>query len=362
MICTLYIRSRFTRLATVLTLLVMAGLAVSCASRPLANTSARSGWTAANKNWRGVHLWLDNERSAQELVRTLPGLAAAGANMVIVEVNYSFEFTGHPEMRNRHFVTKATAHQLAATARQCGIRLVPQFNCLGHQSFGGRIAPLLRRHPDFNETPSQSLTNKDMYCLSWCPRAPGLNDIVFSLIDDMADAFEADAFHVGMDEVYLIGTDECPRCRGANPAELFATQVNALHEHIVGQRHLAMLMWSDRIIGTKYQGISRFDTAQNDLSAAVDHVPRDIIQCDWHYEWKRSYPSVPYLTAKGFRVLACGFLPEKAAQAFSDDAQRLNDPRVLGFVATTWNETSITNSPEWPPIKEILPRWRDGGK
>jgi len=333
----------------------------SCAARPDPAPSWLRNWNREDPTWRGVHLWLDNDSSARELVATLPRLAAAGANVVVIEVNYSFDFQTHPEMRNRRFVTRATAHALAETARHCGIRLIPEFNCLGHQSFGRRTAPLLRVHPEFNETPTQTPTSPGMYCLSWCPQAPGLNALVFSLIDDMANAFEADAFHVGMDEVYLIGSDECPRCHGRNPATLFADQVRALHEHLA-QRHLSMLMWADRVIGVKFQGVSRFDNASNDLSAAVDLIPKDIVMCDWHYEGKTNYPSVHFLTGQGFRVWPAGFMPVRAARAFSDFSQQQSNHLVLGWLATTWNETSITNSPEWPPIKEILPRWRDRGE
>jgi len=308
--------------------------------------------------WRGVHLWIDRESSAQQLLGTLPRLAAAGVNAVVLEVNYSFEFQAHPELRKRHSITGATAHKLAAAARQCGIRLIPEFNCLGHQSFSGSIEPLLKAHPDFNETPSQSLTNKNIYCLEWCPQSPGLNAIVFSLIDEIAGAFEADAVHVGMDEVYLLGSGECPRCRRKNPAALFAGQINALHQHIAVEKKWQMLMWADRVIGPKFQGYSKYDTALNDLSAAEEAIPRDIVLCDWHYEWRKNYPSVPYLTGRGFQVWPAGFMPLKAAQAFSDFSQRQTNALILGWLATTWNETSITNSPDWPPIREILPRWR----
>ena len=309
--------------------------------------------------WRGVHLWLDRESAAQELIATLPRLAAAGANLVIIEVNYSFEFQAHPELRQKNFITRATAHQLAAAARRCGIRLIPEFNCLGHQSFGRRAEPLLKVHPEFNEGTSLSLTNTNIYCLEWCPQSPGLNEIIFSLIDDMAEAFEADAFHVGMDEVYLLGANGCPRCRGKNPAELFAAQVNALHDHIVGVKKWQMLMWADRVVGPNLQGRSKYDNDRNDLSATVDLIPRDIVLCDWHYEWKASYPSLPFLTGKGFQVLPSGFMPLKAAMAFSDFSQQQTNALILGWLATTWNETTITNSPDWPPIKEILPRWRN---
>jgi hypothetical protein len=329
-----------------------------CNSAPAAPTAWLDNWRDQNTNWRGVHLWLDNESAARSLVKTLPQLATTGVNVVVVEVNYSFEFQAHPELRNRRFVTRATAHELAETAHRHGIRLIPEFNCLGHQSFGKQIGPLLRLHPEFNETPAQSLTDKNIYCLEWRPDAPGLNDLIFSLIDEMADAFEADAFHVGMDEVYLLGSGTNASGSRPAPAELYAGQVRALHDHIVGRRHMEMLMWADRIIGPKFQGHSRYDNDLNDLSAAIDLIPKDIIQCDWHYEWKKSYPSVPYLISKGFRVWPSGFEPLAASRAFSDYAHGLKSDRVIGYLATTWNKTSIADAPNWPPIREILPAWK----
>jgi len=314
--------------------------------------------STATNAWLGVHFWLDKDESARDLGRTLPALARLGVNTVVIEVNYSYEFKKHPELRNQTFIRRKTARALAKEAARNNIRLIPEFNCLGHQSFGKRVEPLLRVHPEFNETPSLSVTNPEVYCLEWCPRAPGLNPIVTSLIDEIADGFQAKAFHVGMDEVYLAGSDECPRCRGQSPPQLFADQVRALHQHIVSKRKMEMLMWADRLIGVKYQGRSKYDNERNDLSPAIDLVPRDIIQCDWHYEWKKSYPSIPYLIEKGFRVWPAGFQPVGAARALSGFAREQKSEKVLGYLATTWNETRITNSPSWAPIKELLPDWR----
>jgi hypothetical protein len=333
-----------------------------CLSQPAESSTWLNRWRAENTHWRGVHLWLDNDNAARALVKTLPALAEASVNVVVVEVNYSFEFQSHPELRNRRFVTRSTAHKLAETAHRCGLRLIPEFNCLGHQSFGKRVGPLLRLHPEFNENPHRTVADTNVYCLEWRPDAPGLNAIVFSLIDEMAEAFEADAFHVGMDEVYLLGTGDNPEGNRQSPAQLYANEVCALHDHIVRQHHLEMLMWADRIIGPKYQGYSRYDNHRNDLSAAIDLIPKDIIQCDWHYEWRKSYPSVPYLTGKGFRVWPSGFEPLAATRAFSDYARSLNSDQVIGYLATTWNKTSITNSPDWPPIRNILPSWKGPDK
>jgi hypothetical protein len=334
------------------------GVALALLSGGCATPTVTAPRVEISGAWRGVHLWVDRERRAQELIRTLPALAAAGANTVVIEVNYSYQFRSHPELRQKTFVTRKTAHALAAAARANGIRLIPEFNCLGHQSFGKRIEPLLKLHPEFSETPLGVMRETNsFYCLCWCPRAPEVNEMVFQLIDEIAVGFEADAIHVGMDETYYLAEDGCPRCHGARPAEIFTAQVEALHAHIVGEKKLEMLMWADRVIGPKYQGWSRFDNTNNLTGDCTDWLPRDIVMCDWHYEWRKEYPSVPYLVAKGYRVWPSGFLPLKAAQQFSDYS-RGQGTNVVGWLATTWNQTSITNSPSWPPIKEILRQWK----
>jgi len=345
---------RATRYAFALVLASYLGREQSLWSQPASPVSS----PVQASPWRGLHVWLDRKEAAKELEDTLPRLAQNGVNTIVAEVNYSFEFLQHPELRNPHFITRSAASSLADHAARCGIRLIPEFNCLGHQSFGRRIEPLLRMHPEFNEAPSLALTNPSVYCLEWCPQAPGLDALVFSLIDELADVFRADAVHVGMDEVYLGGLGECDRCRGKNPARLFARQVNALHGHIVGERHLQMLMWADRLIGVKFQGHSKYDNAGNDLSAALDWIPKNVILCDWHYEQRPAYPSVPFLAAHGFRVWPSGFMPLKAAAAFSDFSMAQTNREIIGWLVTTWNATNITHLPDWPPLKEILPRWK----
>ena len=172
------------------------------------------GWEAANPVWRGVNLGLQSDEQAKALIETLPKLAAVGVNVVVIEVDYSFEFQSHPEVRSTQFVTKTEARELTAAAHAQGIRLIPLFNCLGHQSWSKVTAPLLAKHPEFDETPDKFPQNKDIYCRSWCPQNPDLNRFVFALIDELIDGFDADAVHVGMDEVFLIASEYCPRCRG----------------------------------------------------------------------------------------------------------------------------------------------------
>ena len=218
--------------------------------------------------------------------------------------------------------------------------------------------PLLAKYPQFDETPGQFPDNKKIYCRSWCPRNPGVNPMVFSLIDELIEAFDADAFHVGMDEVFIIGSEFCPRCHGVDPAKLFAKAVNDFHAHIVGKRKLEMLMWGDRLLDAKSLGFSEWEAATNGTPAAIDLIPKDIIVCDWHYARRDAYPSVPLFLKKGFRVWPSGWQPLEATKAFSAYARQQKDPRMIGYLCTAWGKVSIANAAQWPPIVEVLREWK----
>ncbi len=263
------------------------------------------------------------------------GLAPLGVNVLILEVNYGFDFQSHPELRDGRRLSREDARALAACCREHKIRLIPQFNCLGHQSWSNNVFPLLKKYPQFDETPNLPAGAK-IYCRSWCPSNPEVMPVVTALLDELIDAFQADALHVGMDEVFLIADEQCPRCKGKPTAELFAKAVNDLHEHIVGKRKLTMLMWSDRLLDDAVMHYGKWESSANGTAAAIDRVPKDIIMCDWHYEMREHYPSVAYFQQKGFRVLPSSWKNPKAALAFLEDAHRDATPRMLGHMGTTW--------------------------
>lgn len=307
---------------------------------------------------RGVHLLVNTDDELTTLRTRLPALAAAGVNAVIVEVGYNFAYQSHPELAAKQGSTRAGARLLAAEARRVGIRLIPELDCVGHQSWAATTFALLTKYPEFDETPGQYPANKDIYCRSWCPQHPGVYPIIFDLIDELVEAFEADAFHVGMDEVFLIASEFCPRCQGGNPAELFAHAVKTLHGHVVGQRRLEMLMWGDRLLDADLMKGGEWEYARNGTAGAVDLIPKDIVVCDWHYEKQAAYPSVPFLLGKGFRVWPASWQPLDAAKAFSDFCREQRDPRLVGFLTTVWGKEKIEHIDRWPPVADVLRDWR----
>ena len=259
---------------------------------------------AGAADWRAVHAMAPGEEGIPILRRAVEDvLVPLGVNVLMLEVNYGFEYRSHPELRGGRPLRHDTCQEFAAFCRERSIRLIPQFMCLGHQSWAKNTHPLLTHYPELDETPHIPADNPDIYCRSWCPLHPDVNGIVLALIDELIDAFEADAFHVGMDEVFLIADDGCPRCQGRDPAELFATAVNDYHRHVVGERGLELLMWGDRLLDAATMGYGEWESSEDGTAPAIDLIPNDIVICDWHYEPGDDYPSVRYFQEKGFRVL-----------------------------------------------------------
>ncbi|MBN2004472.1 MAG: family 20 glycosylhydrolase [Anaerolineae bacterium] len=301
--------------------------------------------------WFGLHILIGADAQCVELAQQVPALAALGVNVLIPEVNYAYAYTSHPELRGPDAITAEHAHALARVCREHGVRLIPQFQCLGHQSWAGTTFALLTQYPGFDETPGQFPNNEGIYCRSWCPQHPGVSPVVFSLMDELLEAFEADALHVGMDEVFLIASEHCPRCRGDDPAALFAQPVNEYYAHLVGERGVEMLMWGDRLLDAAVTGYGLWEASENGTHPAVALIPKDVIICDWHYEPRPDYPSVPFFQEQGFRVWPAGWKNIEAAGALMDYAARHASPRMLGYLCTTWGAVGVSELVDFPPLR-----------
>jgi hypothetical protein len=306
--------------------------------------------------WRGLHLInCTSDSDLETLGGQVPRLAGMGLNVLILEVNYSFRFQAYPKLRQgRNPITPEGAAKLAAVCRKNGVRLIPQFQCLGHQSWKGDTFPLLTVYPELDLTPGAFPKNKGIYCREWDPLNPKVNEIVFRLMDEILDAFGADAFHVGMDEVFLIGSEQSPSTREKDPAKVFAGAVNDLHRHLVKERKVEMLMWGDRLFDAKKYGWDEWEAAKNGTAGAVDMIPKDIIVCPWHYERKEAYPSVPLFLEKGFRVLPASWRNVEAGTALIDYCRKHQSPKLLGHLFTTWGAAKKDALAEYRPLVEGL--------
>jgi len=275
-------------------------------------------------------------------------LAPRNVNTLILRVDYNYRYKSHPELADPAGLTKEDVKKLVKACKENKIRIIPQVNLLGHQSWASKQGNLLKVYPEFDETPLVKFPEKyewpnpdGLYCKSYCPLHPDVHKIVFEIVDEICDVFKADAFHAGMDEVFYIGEKQCPRCSGKDKAELFAGEVGTIRDHLAlnGRK---LWIWGDRLIDGKTTGIGEWEGSYNNTCRAIDMIPKDVMICDWHYERPDQTPV--YFAMKGFRVVTCPWRrPANAVLQVQDMIKFRNHStpdmkkRFMGVVQTVWS-------------------------
>ena len=275
-------------------------------------------------------------------------LAPAHFNLLVLRVDWNYAYESHPELRDDNPLTKQDVKKIVNLCKRYGIRIAPQVNLLGHQSWAKNTGNLLRVYPQFDETPQIKTENYSgwpnadgLYCKSYCPLHPDVHTVVFALMDELMDVFETDLFHAGMDEVFYIGDPKCPRCSGRDKAELFAGEVTALRNHLA-QKNARLMIWGDRLIDGKTTGMGEWEASMNNTYRAIDLIPKDVFICDWHYERPDQTPV--YFAMKGLDVATCPWRkPDIAVQQLNDMLRfrESSTPAMAqhfqGIIATVWS-------------------------
>jgi Glycosyl hydrolase family 20, catalytic domain len=298
---------------------------------------------------RGFCIAAPKSRQIDTFVRFInEELATRGVNTLVLRVDFNYQYESHPELRDSIALSKADVKKLVAVCQAHKIRLIPQINLLGHQSWATKTYNLLTAYPEFDETPHIKMPEKyvwpnvdGLYCKSYCPLHEGVHKVVFALVDEICEVFETDAFHAGMDEVFYLGDDKCPRCQGRDKAELFAGEVNKIQNHL-SLKNRTLWIWGDRLIDGKTTGIGLWEGSYNNTHKAIDLMSKQVVICDWHYE--RPVQTATYFAMKGFKVVTCPWRTPSVAISQAQDVVRFRQSatpqmkeRYQGMMQTVWS-------------------------
>lgn len=279
-------------------------------------------------------------------------LPKEGVNTLVVRFEYQYQFQSHPELADDGALSRDDVKQILKACRDAQVKLIPCMNLLAHQSDKEKILPLLKKYPQFDESPDYGPSHPwhdpgqfDFYTKSLCPLHPDLHKVIFPLMDELIDVCEADALHVGLDEVWIIAYPKCPRCGGRDPAEIFAQHATVLRNHLA-EKNCRMWMWSDRLIDGKTSNLLAWQASMNNTWRAIDLISKDILICDWKYE--DAAPTPAYFAIKGFDVLPSSCYKPDAAlgqleqvylirkNAVRADFSKTISSRMLGMFETSW--------------------------
>ena len=290
---------------------------------------------------RGIHFSAPKPADLPLLLRFIREAAPKeGINTLVLEINYHYQYTKHPEVVDADALSKEDIKSIVAASKQANVIFIPMINLLGHQSWAKNTFGLLRAHPEFDETPGKFPENNGIYCRSYCPLHPSVHYVLFDLIDELIEVSEANIFHGGMDEVFLLGEDDCPRCRGRLKAALFADEVRRIRDHLA-QSNRKLWIWGDRLIDGATTGAGKWEGSFNQTWPAIDLVPKDVVICDWHYD--KASPTAALFALHGFEVISAPWRKPEVARGQLDLIRsiRANAPdsvgaKMLGILQTTW--------------------------
>jgi hypothetical protein len=330
---------------------------------------------------KGVCIGAPDRDDVEEFVSLIDTvLAPSGVNTLILRIDYNYHFKSHPELVGENALRKKDIGKLVEVCKEHKIRLIPQINLLGHQSWATKVGKLLEVYPELDETPAIKLPkeykwpNPDgLYCKSYCPLHPDVHKIVFDLVDEITDVFETDAFHAGMDEVFYLGHKQCPRCNGLDPAVLFAGEVTAIRNHLALQGK-ELWIWGDRLIDGKTTGLGEWEASYNNTYRAIDLIPKDVMICDWHYE--KAHPTPVLFASKGLPVVVCpwrdsGVASEQVSmlRSLMKNGSKEMKSKYAGIVHTYWNSArnfmdgvygkteKAKNDPSVKCFRELVKLW-----
>lgn len=255
------------------------------------------------------------------LKKAIDNLAEFNYNMMIVNLEYRFDFSSCPGLAPPGSMTPELARELSIYAADKGIEFVPFVNFAGHCE-GVTVLERYCEHSVFPFDVKPWGAGEQLNLLQSETRT-----MVSRMIADICDAFCSNFVHVGCDEIrrvnFLFPDDKDAQRRAVEEYIFFI--INEFSKY--GKE---ILIWGDMPL--KYEEI-------------MEKLPREIIICDWCYEPAGREETLRMFKEKGFRVLSCPAVPSFNSFAVDMDCAYENINKMIsdaskfeldGFVLTTW--------------------------
>jgi hexosaminidase len=329
------------------------------------------------KPFRGIKLYLPGHGNIPYFKRFVRDfMALYKYNTMILEVNAAMRFESHPELNagwieldkdlnysRRHrswgpghqfqdspnadaadgeVLEKTEVADLVAFVRQYHIEVIPEIPSLTHSYY------LLTRHRELAEI--QDAEWPDTYC----PSEPRVYPLLFDVLDEYIEVIKPAMVHIGHDE-WRMPLGVCPRCKGKDPTELFAADLNSIYSHL-REKGVGTAIWGDHLIeplrGKKIKHVPNPGGSAYDMPGALSPeqvkrlIPKDILIFNWFWDSPREGDDEQGLGEKnevalsdwGFQQVFGNFEPHIA-----DFDRRAGRRSILGGAPSSWAATNELN-------------------
>lgn len=282
---------------------------------------------------------------------------ANGYNAVVLYLENAVSTEDTPFFDPNRTYSEEEMREIVAHAENVGIELIPVFENLGHLEKFFEYPQLA--HMTECEDTSKDGRGFDIAGAGLsncgCVSNPDLYAFFDKYVRDVCKLFPGKYVHMGLDEPFDFAV--CERCReqlaqGKTRNDMFLEHI--LHTHaLVTSMGKRMMMWDDFF---EYADI-------------VEQLPRDIIFCNWNYEFVPDEPNghwtnrirkdwFAYYEKLGFDYIFCpqavGASPTYNFETFTRYAEK---HRPFGALMTTWEKYDRFYLSTYPLIAYAGRRW-----
>jgi hexosaminidase len=326
------------------------------------------------KPFRGIKLYLPGHGNIPYFKRFVRDVMALYKyNTIILEMNAAMRFDRHPELNTgwielgkdlnysrrdrswgpgRQFQDSANADtadggilekdevaELVDFVRKHHIEVIPEIPSLTHSYY------LLTRHRELAEI--QDAEWPDTYC----PSEPNVYPLLFDVLDEYIDVIKPETIHIGHDE-WRMPLGVCPRCKGKDPTDLFAADLNRIYSHL-REKGVGTAIWGDHLIeqlrGKKIKHVPNPRGTPYDMPGGLSVeqvkklIPKDILIFNWFWDSPREQDSDERLGEEneimlsdwGFRQVFGNFEPH-----ITDFDRRAGRRGIIGGAPSSWAATN----------------------
>ncbi|MBP3359744.1 MAG: family 20 glycosylhydrolase [Clostridia bacterium] len=222
--------------------------------------------------FRGAKVYVPAEQNIPFFKEFIDMCMYYGYNVLIMEVGGAMEYKKHPEINegweeycgifqeyNRKsrdvqcsmlwnknsihwengggsFLSQECISQLLEYCRARGMKVIPEVPSLSHCDY------LLTRHPELAENKEDPVPD------TYCPSNPKTYELLFDVLDEIAEVFKPEMVHIAHDEWYSACV--CDKCADKDAGVLYAEDINKIHGYLK-KKGIDSMIWGDMLFVTE---------------------------------------------------------------------------------------------------------------
>lgn len=246
-------------------------------------------------------------------------------------VHQEYQNSSHQDNADGGILEKAEVADLVNYMRQFNIEVIPELPSLTHSYY------LLWGHRELAENLAQP------YPDTYCPLKPESYKLYFDVLDEYIEVIHPSIIHIGHDE-WRMEKDLCDLCRGKDYGELYAMDINKIHDYLA-PKGIKIALWGDHFLESVTE--KEFQTWKSSSGyqyripgsmrpeQVMKLIPKDILIFNWFWDELSNDRQVSDF---GFNQVYGNFRAD-----INDWDKRQDIKGLLGGAPSSWAATTETN-------------------